>query len=163
MKFTSLIAIMPLAVLLTSCMSSDVQVYDRIDASEKSITVPFGNKLLVGAIKEQLKKAGWKFAVYNGPIRSTGTLGNKVDIKTGETFKTRYNLLIRQQEFDSCVSVRAATMGSPAIDYDLSLIDNNSGGEVITQSGRDCLNKAVEKFVSALKEAEVSSDSELSK
>jgi hypothetical protein len=41
-------------------------------------------------------------------------------------------------------------IGGPAINYDLSLIDNSSGEEVISQSGHDCENRAAEKFADAL-------------
>ena len=148
MKRFSLILLIPVALLLSSCMSSNVQVYNRIDSAEKTITVPVGNILLVGALKQELQKSGWKLVVDNGPVRTTGTLGKDTDIKTGNTFRTRYRLLISQNQFDSC-------MGSPAINYGLSLIDNTSGEEVIAQSGRDCESRVVDKFMSALKDAEV--------
>jgi hypothetical protein len=150
-KHFAFFLLIPVALLLSSCMSSNVQVYGGIDSSDKTITVPIGNHLLIGALKQQLQKSGWKLVVDKGPVRTVGTLGKETDIKTGNSFRTRYRLLISQSQFDYCGLIG----GSPAINYDLSLIDNATGGEVITQSGPDCESRAVNKFIAALKDAEV--------
>jgi len=144
MKRVVLTVCIPIIFLLSSCMSSNVQVYNQIDSSDKTITVPAGNSLLIGALKTKLKEMGWKLVIDRGPIRTVGTIGKNTNIATGNTFNTRYRLVIQQFQFDYCLT------GSAAINYDLSIIDNNSGEEVISQSGKDCQDRAVAKFISAL-------------
>jgi hypothetical protein len=131
-------------ISLTACLSSNVQVYGEIAPSEKTITVPPGSSLLVGEIKQRLQGLGWKLVVDRGPRRTVGTLGEKTDLATADTFHTRYRLVIAQQQFDYCI------LGGAAISYDLSLIDNATGEEVITQSGKDCQGRAVDKFLGAI-------------
>jgi hypothetical protein len=131
-------------MLLAGCIHSDVSVYSEIDPTQKTITVPPGNALLVGAIKQRLQKSAWKLVVYRGPTRTVGTVGERTDLATGDTFKTRYRLMINQRQFDMCIT------GDPALFYDLSLIDNETGEEVFAQSGRDCRDRAVDKFMDAI-------------
>jgi hypothetical protein len=133
-----------LSLSLAACVSSDVSVYGQVDQSDKTITVPPGNSLLVGAIKQRLQSSGWKLVVDAGPTRTVGTLGANTDLATGKSFRTRYRLVLRQSQFDICI------IGGAAINYDLSLIDNQSGEEVISESGHDCEARALEKFADAL-------------
>jgi hypothetical protein len=134
-----------LPLCLAACLSSNVQVAGHIDPAEKTMTVPPGNALLIGAIKQRLQRPDWKFLVDAGPRRTIGTLGEKTDLATGNTFLTRYRLIVQQRQVDICI-----LGGDPAINYDLSLIDNRTGEEIISQSGRDCRDHAADKFVAAL-------------
>jgi hypothetical protein len=132
-------------LFLTACAGSTVQVYSKIDPSEKTMTVPVGNSLILGEIKQRLINSGWKLIVDSGPRRTIGTLGEKTNLATGDTFLTRYRLIIRQSQFDTCLMT-----GVPAVSYDLSLVDNASGEEVMTQSGKDCTFLAADWFASAV-------------
>jgi hypothetical protein len=134
-----------LPICLAACLSSNVQVAGHIDLAEKTMTVPPGNALLVGAIKQRLRRPDWKFIVDAGPRRTIGTLGEKTDLATGNTFLTRYRLIVKQDQVSTCI-----LGGDPSIVYDLSLIDNRTGEEIITQNGRDCRDSAADKFVATL-------------
>ncbi|MFN4163815.1 MAG: hypothetical protein ACK4GK_04525 [Ferrovibrio sp.] len=137
--------IFALPIVLAACMSSNVQHYGEIDATDKTITVPFGNSLLVGELKQRLRNDGWRMAVDRGPSVTQGRVGDSTRLESFDTFNTRYRLLVRASQYDYCINF------SPAIAYDVSLIDNKTGEEIIAQSGRDCLNWAAEKFMDALK------------
>jgi hypothetical protein len=146
MKRLMLALVISLALPLSACLSpSIVQVNGQIDQSDKTMTVPLGNSLLIGSIKQRLQFFGWKLVVSRGPLHTVGTVGEKTNIKTSGTFNTRYKLIIRQFQFDTCVITQ-----SPAIDFDLSLIDNSTGEEVLTQGGRDCVLRATDSFIAAL-------------
>jgi hypothetical protein len=146
MKRLVLALLISLTLALTACLSpSIVQVNSQIDQSAKTMMVPAGNSLLIGSIKQRLQMSGWKLVVSGGPLRTVGTVGEKTDIQTSGTFNTRYTLLIRQIQFDMCLITQ-----SPAINFDLSLIDNSTGEEILTQGGRDCVLRATDSFIAAL-------------
>ncbi|TXH32619.1 MAG: hypothetical protein E6Q98_24365 [Rhodospirillaceae bacterium] len=139
-----LLALAMLAGLLTGCISSDQQVYGQIDRTEKTITVPPGNAMLVGELKGRLHAAGWKLVVDRGPDKISGTMGETTELESYSTYNTRYRLLIAQTFADYCM------LGGKVINYNLSLIDNKTGEEVMAQSGRDCTGPAADKFMSSL-------------
>ena len=144
MTFRSLY-LMGLLLLMVGCAESKVAVYSAIDPTEKTITVPIGNALLVGRIKEALQNSGWQLAIDQGPTRTRGELGPQVALETFSTYRTRYRLVVFASWFDWCLT------GSAAINYNLSLIDNMTGREVLAQSGRDCESRAVDKFMNAIR------------
>ncbi|HKW91397.1 MAG TPA: hypothetical protein VJX92_05820, partial [Methylomirabilota bacterium] len=98
-----------------------------------------------GAIKEALAHDGWKIRVYRGPEVTEGTLGEKTRLERGRTFTTRYALFLKWSQFDVCVP-----RFDPAYNYDISLVDNSTGSEVMTLSGRGCEHRIVDKFQEAL-------------
>ena len=132
------------AVLLTGCMTYRVRTFDTVDASNKTITVPPGGGL-TGAIKDVLAQDGWKITVYRGPEVTQGTLGETTRLETGRTFTTRYTLFLKWNQYDVCVP-----RFDPAYNYDISLVDNSNGSEVLTVSGRGCEGGIVDKFRGAL-------------
>ena len=119
---------MHLAVIITllGCASSHVQFYGQIDPTDKTIALPPGSSLLLGPFKQSLNVAGWKVAV---------------DRQT----TTRYRLALSQRQFDICIGT-----GLPMVAYDLSLIDNRTGAEVMTASGKDCVDLAAQWFSQAV-------------
>jgi hypothetical protein len=139
--------LLPFAVMavLAGCASSNVQFYEQIDPTDKTITLPPGSSLLLGPIKQSLRASGWRIAVERGPVRTVGTLGVQTDLETGITFKTRYRLALTQRQVDVCLGT-----GLPMVAYDLSLIDNRTGEEIMTASGRDCVDLAARWFSSAV-------------
>jgi hypothetical protein len=56
------------------------------------------------------------------------------------TYKTRYRLADSFWQYDYCIA------GGPAIHYDVSVIDNMTGDEIMTLSGMGCQDTVVEKF-----------------
>lgn len=133
------------SIFLTGCQTFRVQSYGSVDLADKTITVPPGGGL-TGALKEALVKEGWQIVAYAGPTVTRGTVGAETKLETGKTFKTRYTLFARWNEFDVCVPFFDA-----AYAYDISLVDNNTGTEVMTLSGRGCEHRIVNKFLEAVK------------
>lgn len=131
-------------IMLSGCMSHDLQMYGEIDSGDKSITVPPGAKGLKGELKSYLAREGWKLAVYRGPSISEGSLGEQTQIESYDTFNTRYRLMVASSQYDICFNL------SPAINYEVSFIDNKSGSEVFTISGRGCESGVLKEFEDAL-------------
>jgi hypothetical protein len=143
------LAAIAITILLVGCQSS--VNYAAIDPTQRTMTIPPGSTLLLSPIKQALIRAGWKLNVDPGPYVTRGTLGDKTNLASGGTFLTRYRLVISQRQTDICVVPPL----EPQIVYDLSVIDNQSGQEVMTQHGSGCvgLDNAAEKFVRALEGA----------
>lgn len=139
-----LIITLLISLALTGCFVHDVQHYSVIDSSNKTVTVSPGSEGLNGKLKQALATAGWSLSVYKGPSISEGEVKNKLKVEQYDTFHTRYRLIANSNQFDLCLNF------SPAIAYDVSFIDNKSGSEVFTMSGRGCQPGVVEKFVEAI-------------
>jgi len=129
---------------LTGCATKNVQVYSQIDTNDKTVTVPPGSDGLKGKLKQALANDGWKMVVYGGPAVTKGTIGAETNVEQYKTFNSRYQLMVNYNQFDLCLNF------TPAINYDISLVDTKSGSEVLTVSGTDCESKAVDAFVGAL-------------
>ena len=92
-------------------------------------------------IKTYLKNNGWITKIYRGPTRTQGIIGQNTDVQTYDTFKTRYTLFFYSRRFDICV-----LSATPAVSFDLSIVDNQSGEEAYTASGNECENNIVNIF-----------------
>lgn len=147
-EMRGLLALMVTSLILGGCTSSNIQTYASIDQRAKTVTVPAGSGGLKGDLKKALSERGWKMSVYSGPEVLEGSSGKNMRLQRYDTFNTRYSLLVGSRQFDVCLNF------SPAINYEISLIDNKSGSEVITMDGRDCQNAIVSKFMNALENQE---------
>lgn len=137
-----------LLLTLSACLTpGETQMYGTIDPTQKVMTVPPGDKGLVGAIKQRLARNGWKLYVDEGPVRAEEIAnGNRKTTTAGVTYRSRYRLEVEQHfANDSCIG-----SGDPVVYYDLTLIDNSSGQEVLAQSGQSCTGLIADKFVQAL-------------
>jgi hypothetical protein len=143
MKLRLAIALL-LTITLSACGATKIQQFGKVDHSDKSVTVPIGNSLLTGELKQRLHNDGWRMAVDRGPSVTQGRTGDSTRLESFDTFNTRYRLIVISSRYDYCLHF------SPAITYDISLIDNKTGQEVIVQSGRDCLDWAADKFMERL-------------
>jgi hypothetical protein len=72
-------------------------------------------------------------------------MGESTRLERGGTFTTRYALFLKWSQFDVCVPRFV-----PAYNYDISLVDNAKGSEVLTLSGRGCEGRILDKFRDAL-------------
>lgn len=138
----------------TACsgLYSNVQNYGLFDKSQKSITVPPGGSSLNGYIKRELYGHGWILKVDTGAEKIEGVFGagavNKnVDLNKYTTYKTKYRLEMASRQEDMCVSFTRMT---PLFSYNLSIIDNTSGDEVLVIDGYDCQDNIIETFQDAL-------------
>ncbi len=132
-------------MFLTGCASYNIQQYGDIDINHKTVTVPAGGSGLKGELKKLLRNDGWNLVVYRGPEVTEGSIGKKTKIKKYSTFNTRYSLSVASNQYDLCLNLQ------PAISYDISLIDNKTGSEILTLDGNGCENTVVDKFKQALK------------
>jgi hypothetical protein len=141
MKF---IAYLFCAFLLSGCFYHNVQNYGQIDQNQKTVTVPPGAGGIKGDIKKVLSELGWRQSIDRGPSVTEGKIDKKTKLESYDTFNTRYRLYVKSFQYDMCWN------GSPAINYDISFIDNNSGSEIFTLEGRGCQSGVVEKFRDAI-------------
>jgi hypothetical protein len=137
-----------LLALLSGCSSHNIENFNNLDLSDKKMTVPQGGGGLVGAIKSALKNEGWDLAVYSGPKVTEGSLGERTRLKQYQTFNTRYTIFIDYEQFDW----RFPDF-EPMYHYDISLVDNRKGEEVMTMSGSAARSAIVKKFLEALKKS----------
>jgi hypothetical protein len=135
-----------LIALLAGCATQEVQLYEPIDISNKTVMVQPGSEGLKGKLKQALAKDGWKLVVYRGPSITEGEIGEKTKLEHYDTFNARYRLLATSSQLDVCFKGF-----TPEIQYDISLIDNNSGSEVFTINGRGCEPDVVDKFMNTLR------------
>ena len=133
------------AAMVSGCATYNLRTYSAVDPGSKTITVPPGGGL-TGALKDALARDGWKITVYRGPEIMRGTMGETTRLERGGTFTTRYTLFLRWHQRDVCVFG-----GDPSHSYDISLVDNQDGSEVLTLSGRGCEGRIVEAFVEGLR------------
>ena len=127
-------------IILSSCAKYNVQKYTNIDYTQKTITVPAGNKGLKGGLKKILSNNGWNLAIYMGPEVMEGSLEKHGKIKKYSTFNTRYSLYVDSYRWDVCLH------GSPYIVYEVAVVDNKSGAEVITFDGDGCEDYILKQF-----------------
>lgn len=142
MKFSILIAVTGL--LCSACTMTNVQRYSEIDEDEKTITVPAGAGGLKGDVKRALVDDGWKLSIYKGPVVTKGKQGKSTHLRSYDTYNTRYVVHMETRVLDYCFNFE------PAIKYDISLIDNESGMEVITMNGHGCEDAVADAFIEAL-------------
>jgi hypothetical protein len=128
-----------LALLLLGCYSLQIREYRPIDLSEKSIMLPPGGSYLLGAIKDVIAKNGWKIFIYRGPVVTQKGASEDLAI---DTFKSKYRLALTWSHIDYCIGIDRGALYL----YDISVIDNEFGDEVMTMSGRGCESDIVEAF-----------------
>lgn len=131
-------------VCMVGCMRHNLRVYEPIDPKHKTVTVPPGSGGLKGDLKKALAEAGWKMAVMQGPRVIEGRLGEVTRLGDSQTFRTRYTLRVGSSQYDFCLNM------TPAVNYEISFIDNETGGEVFTLEGRGCTSGVLEEFSRAL-------------
>lgn len=136
-----------LFILLSGC--STLTGFGHIDKKEKTITMPPGAGLTAD-LRSTLKRNGWKTMVDGGPSKTTGEIGQNVNLSHYDTFNTRYRLSLNFNQYDVCIP-----MFDPAYRFNISLVDNKSGEEVMNYGGSSCRNKIVRKFEAWLKSNEL--------
>ena len=135
--------------LLAACASYNVQVYGSFDRAQKTMTVTQGGSGLSGYLKTRLRDAGWQLAVDAGPEVTRGTVADgQIDTVRGGTFRTRY----RMQLWAECTSVLLS--GRRMYVYDISIVDNESGAELLTMAGEAIDYKIADRLLMAISQNE---------
>lgn len=135
-----------IAASLSACMSADMRQYGKLDPDEKSITVPPGGGL-AAELKDVLSTRGWTLVVDRGPDVIEGRNSGNVNLKSYNTFNTRYRLMLRASRYDTCLNLTGA------YSYNMSVIDNKTGRELMVMEGRACESQIKSKFESFLNSA----------
>jgi len=131
-------------IALSACSHIEVQHYETMDLSDKTMSVPPGTKWLIGELKKSLISSGWELLIYDGASTTSGTAGAKVELSHTKAFNARYRLAIAATWYNQCMDY------TNAVSFDLSVIDNNKGKEVFTMSGNGCESDIVKAFNNAL-------------
>lgn len=139
------VTLIGLSLLLGGCTQFQVntQKYSSLDMRDKSITVPTGSEGLRGKVKQILSDDGWKLMVDKGPNVLEGRLSESVKLESYGTFNTRYRISIESYRADGCIGIGWT---SPLLNFDISIVDNKTGSEVITMSGLHCEPEIINKF-----------------
>lgn len=140
-------ALFPLALpFLLSCMSYNVQPIGDFDATQRTMTVAQGGGGLTGTLKAKLRAAGWKLAVDRGP-RVSETESTSASSRTEEfdSFNTRYRMAVGAHWVDMSLG------GEGIYTYDISIVDNKSGEEVLTMNGRGIESTIAEELLKAIR------------
>jgi hypothetical protein len=137
-----------LALFLAGCGAYNVNTFESVDPTEKTITVPPGGGL-TGSIKQAPTRDGWRVIVRAGPEVTRGQLGEQTRLERQKTVTTRYVMILRWAQFDTCIPRFDA-----AYNYDISIMDARGGSEVLTLSDRGCETKIVDKLMEALQTKE---------
>ena len=143
--FMRYLFLLVVSVLIAGCRTYDVQSFGTFDSTKKSITVPIGGKQLHGKIKSMLHKEGWKLLVDRGPRIAKGKQGTETDLHEYDSFNSTYRLAM---SYDFL----GLTLYGKLYRYDISIIDNDSGGEVLTLSGKGFEPTIVNELRKAIKE-----------
>lgn len=136
-------------MILSGCLSVKLSRFADIDQNEKTVSMSAGGLYLTGDLKAALMKDGWKvYAIDKAKevvrgMDDPNAEGKKVVVYRESEIarKARYHLVAHW------------VMPSPNSysEYDISLIDNNTGQEVIILSGvGKCGDDIVKIFIDAL-------------
>ena len=129
---------------LAGCAGTKVRRYSDFDPSDKSITLAVGSESPLGEIKDGFAKRGYRVVVHHEGTRTTE---QSLTTRLSEPeHRTRYRLFLRvlgHQELFACTD---------EINFELSVIDQGNGSEVLTMTGLECGGeKVASKLFEALK------------
>lgn len=139
-----------LVIVFCSGCAVNMQRLGTIDTSDKTIYTAAGGRSPIGELKSALRRDGWK--IYSLNQESVKTIGESVrkDNSGNElihrescvSFKARYTLVFECQSGADHDFMQS---------YDISLIDNKTGSEVLVLSGeRKWASDIVEIFMDGL-------------
>ena len=128
------------ASIFVGCANVCVDRIGTFDFSEKTICVPPGYGLALGPVKRSLKANGWKiFSIAKGKdvtVKDGGSAahnGNEqVRIETEWDARARYRMLFWSAQVD------VDLMFNPMYNFELSILDNRTGEEILCINGTRC-------------------------
>lgn len=134
-------------LILLSCAEKHIMVSAKFDQRDKTIQVPPGSRGLTGGIKNALKKNGWELFIYGQGPTILEVNNTEKQIKHYDTFNARYKLIL---SFGRNVGPTCKYDLDSWTVYDISIIDNKSGKEILSMSGRNNCGTIVDTFIKAL-------------
>ena len=131
MQRLKLAVVAVIALSLGGCIATNLGRYNRIDATDKTIFIPFDESPLITGLEQELAADGW---TVNPPVPTTAAL-------------PRYRLEIRQMRVDPdrCDD----PSGDPVVKFFLILYDTRTSDAALIFRGRDCSHSAVAEFMDA--------------
>ncbi len=135
--YKKLFTLLATVSLISACNPNDIHTYGTIDENNKTIAVPAGGKSLKGDIKQALYDNDWELFINKSLSKKLPRAGSE----TRKDNETKYSLYIEYKERDKCFFFE------DKFQYDIVLINNDTGSEVITMSGHDCETDIVENFI----------------
>jgi hypothetical protein len=150
-----------IASLLISGCAFNVSKYSQTDQREKSITLPRGGDDVTRILKESLSQNGWSIFTSTDAVRTTGTAGQHVDLRSSTYGQARYSLKIVSVDYLRTDMKWAAAIGSlglffpvlfePSIhNLNLSVVDNKTGQEVLTITGTGYSDQLKQALINGL-------------
>lgn len=117
MNLKSLFVLFGALALAAACTNSNIDKLAAADPFQKTITVPNGTGKLTDAVKAELVNDDWQFADNSGkPLAHP-----------------RYTMKLTYDQVELCVPRM-----DPMYDYELLIVDNQTGGRTFAMHGRDC-------------------------
>ena len=130
-KSLKLGAVAALILALGGCIATNLERYNRIDVTARTIAIPPDNSPLIAELRAALQADGWTLANPAGP---------------GGAVPPRYTLDIRLIRVDP---ETCGPNGNLVVKFDLVLYDNRTSDAALTFRGRDCSRDAVAEFMAA--------------
>lgn len=123
--------------LLAGCATIDTQVYSKIDPNRKNIRMPVGNDGINGKIKQLLRKNNYKIIVLND--QSVSSKKGNITIHKNKN-QVDYTFMITSEKIDWCLNLERLYT------FDLTVVDNLSGEEVLATSGKHCEKRILKEI-----------------
>ena len=128
------------AFALVGCASVHVDRVGTFDFSEKTICVPPGYGLALGPVKRGLRASGWKiFSIAKGKdvtVKDGGSVANNGNEQ--ERMETEWDARARYRMLFWSAQVDVDLMFNPIYNFELSILDNRTGEEILCVSGTRC-------------------------
>ena len=128
-------------ISITACAIPNIQKHGAIDTSNKTMSVPMGQDGAIVQVKAALENSGWQLSEY---ADSSLIDRNKNRLEQLNKMNTRYTLFYSDERYDTCVNF------SPALKYEIAVVDNNTGWDVIEVDGMACEGQVADRFMRAM-------------
>ena len=116
---------------LGGCIATNLERYNRIDVTQRTIAIPPEDLPLLAGLRGALQADGWTLVSSAAPAGSV---------------PPRYRLDVRLIRVDP---ETCDPSGDPSVRFDLVLYDNRTSDAALTFRGRDCSQAAVAEFMDA--------------
>lgn len=126
-------------LLFSGCTSIRVYKNKEFDKTPSSIAVAAGAGVLGVQFKELFKSYGFKIISTEGGTQTEKVSDNKTITVSKNKYK--YVLNVTSVREDSCFPT-----GGAMLNFELNLVNVDSGEEIISMSGRDCEQSIVRRF-----------------
>ena len=128
-------------LLSASCSSTKTVVSAPIDLHDKTIAMSTGGGDFSMTVKMMLRKHGWRILARQGLEITPGS---------GRSFNGERGTFARYSLHASGSQVDRSFRGRPVYSYEMSVVDNKTGEEVVILHGNDDADGAAVQLIEAL-------------